>query len=154
MAEKVEHGRSKLISNYGGIGSVIDTIDCSIIIESFDNWHYPSYFDIEHNQYIIIDDRLLNRLKARFPLIKQIVSIPTEDGFEVQPQANIFPKWFFCPRCKRFMHYNDWKNHWQLPEFLAVRSFMHVSYHDLSLDQTETWDVFRAEPLLLADIAA
>ena len=37
MAEKVEHGRSKLISSYGGIGSVIDTIDCSIIIESFDN---------------------------------------------------------------------------------------------------------------------
>lgn len=113
MAEKVEHGRSKLISNYGGIGSVIDTIDCSIIIESFDNWHYPSYFDKELNQYIIIDDRLLNRLKARFPLLKQIVSIPTEDGFEVQPQANIFPKWFYCPRCKRFMHYNDWKNHWQ-----------------------------------------
>lgn len=113
MAEKVEHGRSKLISNYGGIGSVIDTIDCSIIIESFDNWHYPSYFDKELNQYIIIDDRLLNRLKARFPLLKQIVSIPTEDGFEVQPQANIFPKWFYCPRCKRFMHYSDWKNHWQ-----------------------------------------
>lgn len=113
MAEKVEHGRSKLISNYGGIGSVIDTIDCSIIIESFDNWHYPSYFDKELNQYIIIDDRLLNRLKARFPLLKQIVSIPTEDGFDVQPQANIFPKWFYCPRCKRFMHYSDWKNHWQ-----------------------------------------
>ena len=123
MAEKVEHGRSKLISNYGGIGSVIDTIDCSIIIESFDNWHYPSYFDKELNQYIIIDDRLLNRLKARFPLLKQIVSIPTEDGFEVQPQANIFPKWFYCPRCKRFMHYNDWKNHWQDKNNFNVQCF-------------------------------
>lgn len=123
MAEKVEHGRSKLISNYGGIGSVIDTIDCSIIIESFDNWHYPSYFDKELNQYIIIDDRLLNRLKARFPLLKQIVSIPTEDGFEVQPQANIFPKWFYCPRCKRFMHYNDWKNHWQDKNNFNIQCF-------------------------------
>lgn len=119
MAEKVEHGRSKLISNYGGIGSVIDTIDCSIIIESFDNWHYPK----ELNQYIIIDDRLLNRLKARFPLLKQIVSIPTEDGFEVQPQANIFPKWFYCPRCKRFMHYNDWKNHWQDKNNFNIQCF-------------------------------
>ena len=123
MAEKVEHGRSKLISNYGGIGSVIDTIDCSIIIESFDNWHYPSYFDKELNQYIIIDDRLLNRLKARFPLLKQIVSIPTEDGFEVQPQANIFPKWFYCPRCKRFMHYSDWKNHWQDKNNFNIQCF-------------------------------
>lgn len=123
MAEKVEHGRSKLISSYGGIGSVIDTIDCSIIIESFDNWHYPSYFDKELNQYIIIDDRLLNRLKARFPLLKQIVSIPTEDGFEVQPQANIFPKWFYCPRCKRFMNYNDWKNHWQDKNNFNIQCF-------------------------------
>ncbi|MDD4427757.1 MAG: DUF1998 domain-containing protein [Paludibacter sp.] len=123
MAEKVEHGRSKLISNYGGIGSVIDTIDCSIIIESFDNWHYPSYFDKELNQYIIIDDRLLNRLKARFPLLKQIVSIPTEEGFEVQPQANIFPKWFYCPRCKRFMHYGDWKNHWQDKNNFNIQCF-------------------------------
>jgi len=113
MAEKVEHGRSKLISNYGGIGSVIDTIDSSIIIESFDNWHYPSFYEKELNRYIIVDDRLLNRLKTRFPLLKQIVSIPTDESLGVQPQANIFPKWFYCPRCKRFMHYNDWKNHWQ-----------------------------------------
>lgn len=112
MAEKIEHGRSKLISNYGGIGSVIDTIDSSIIIESFDNWHYPSFYEKDLNKYIIIDDRLLNRLKSRFPLLKQLVSIPTEDRFDVKPQANYFPKWFYCPRCKRFMHYNDWKNHW------------------------------------------
>jgi hypothetical protein len=113
MAEEIEHSRSKLISNYGGIGSVIDTVDCSIIIESFDNWHYPSFYEKELNRYIIVDDRLLNRLKTRFPLLKQVVSIPAEEGLEVQPQANIFPKWFYCPRCKRFMHYNDWKNHWQ-----------------------------------------
>jgi hypothetical protein len=113
MAEKVEHGRSKLISNYGGIGSIIETIDSSIIIESFDNWHYPNFYEKELNRYIIVDDRLLNRLKTRFPLLKQIVSIPTDEGLGVQPQANIFPKWFYCPRCKRFMHYNDWMNHWQ-----------------------------------------
>lgn len=112
MAQKIEHGRSKLISNYGGIGSVIDTVDSSIIIESFDNWHYPDFYEKELNRYIIIDDRLSNRLKTRFPLLKQLVSIPTDDKLDVKPQANYFPKWFFCPRCKRFMHYSDWKKHW------------------------------------------
>ncbi len=88
MAQKIEHGRSKLISNYGGIGSVIDTVDSSIIIESFDNWHYPDFYEKELNRYIIIDDRLSNRLKTRFPLLKHLVSIPTDDKLDVKPQAN------------------------------------------------------------------
>jgi hypothetical protein len=38
-----------------------------------------------------------------------------EDGWktDVQPQANYFPKWFYCPRCHRFMNIKDWKKHWQ-----------------------------------------
>lgn len=38
--DKIKHGRSKLISNYGGVGSLIETQDCSVIIETFDNWQY------------------------------------------------------------------------------------------------------------------
>lgn len=116
MAEKINHGRSKLISSYGGVGSVIDTPDASIIIETFDKWGYPNYFDNEIKKHIILDDRLVNRLRVRFPKLKHLVSIPIEeDGWktEVQPQANYFPKWFYCPRCKRFMKLSDWKKHWQ-----------------------------------------
>lgn len=114
MAEKIEHGRSKLISNYGGIGSIIETIDSSIIIESFDNWGYPNYYDKELSKYIILDDRLLNRLKTRFPLLRQLVNIPiVERKSDVTPQSNYFPKWFYCPICKRFMHYSEWKKHWK-----------------------------------------
>ena len=116
MAEKINHGRSKLISSYGGVGSVIDTPDASIIIETFDNWGYPDFFDSEIKKHIILDDRLVNRLRVRFPKLKHLVSIPIEEDdwkTDVQPQANYFPKWFYCPRCKRFMPLKQWKDHWK-----------------------------------------
>lgn len=116
MAEKINHGKSKMISSYGGVGSVIDTPDVSIIIETFDNWGYPNYFDQEIQKHIILDDRLVNRLRTRFPRLKHLVSIPVEEDdwkTDVQPQANYFPKWFYCPRCHRFMNIKDWKKHWQ-----------------------------------------
>lgn len=115
MAEKINHGRSKLILSYGGVGSVIDTPDASIIIETFDKWGYPDYFDQEIKKHIILDDRLVNRLRVRFPKLKHLVSIPIEEDdwkTDVQPQANYFPKWFYCPHCKRFMKLSEWKKHW------------------------------------------
>ena len=115
MAEKFNHGRSKMISSYGGVGSVIDTPDASIIVETFDNWGYPNYYEQEIKKHIILDDRLINRLRVRFPKLKHLVSIPVEeDGWktDVQPQANYFPKWFYCPCCDRFMHICDWIKHW------------------------------------------
>ena len=115
MADKINHGRSKMISSYGGVGSIIDTPDASIIIETFDRWGYPGYYEQEINKHIIIDDRLVNRLRTRFPKLKHMVSIPVEEDnwkTDVQPKANYFPKWFYCPHCKRFMHFKEWKKHW------------------------------------------
>ncbi|MCL2760336.1 MAG: DUF1998 domain-containing protein [Desulfuromonadales bacterium] len=116
MAEKINHGKSKMISSYGGVGSIIDAPDASIIIETFDNWGYPNYYDQELNKYIILDDRLVNRLRTRFPKLKRLVSIPVgkdkNEKEDVQPYANYFPKWFYCPRCHRFMHITDWKKSW------------------------------------------
>lgn len=115
MAEKINHGKSKMISSYGGVGSVIDTPDASIIIETFDNWGYPNHYDQEIAKHIILDDRLVNRLRTRFPKLKKLVSIPIEEDAwktDVQPQANYFPKWFYCPRCHKFMHLNEWKKYW------------------------------------------
>jgi len=113
--DKIKHGRSKLISNYGGVGSLIETTDNSIIIETFDNWGYADLNEkLAH--YIIKDDRLLQRLKNRFPNLKHLVSIPTDrDSFlhQVRPKANYFPKWFYCSNCKRFATYNEWKNRWK-----------------------------------------
>lgn len=120
MAEKINHGKSKMISSYGGVGSVIDTPDASIIIETFDNWGYPNHYDQEIAKHIILDDRLVNRLRTRFPKLKKLVSIPIEEDAwktDVQPQANYFPKWYYCPRCHKFMHLNEWKKHWQGQNF-------------------------------------
>jgi len=74
--QKLQHSRSKHISNYGGVGSIIETTDCSIIIETFDNWGY-SNLNEELSKFILKDDRLLQRLKIRFPNLKHLVSIPT-----------------------------------------------------------------------------
>lgn len=126
MAEKVNHGRSKMISSYGGVGSVIDTPDSSIIIETFDNWGYPVHYEQDIKKHIILDDRLINRLRARFPNVRHLVNIPVEeDGWrtDVEPQANYFPKWFYCPRCKKFMKLADWKKHWKNKQEFDLQCF-------------------------------
>ena len=112
--DKIKHGRSKHISNYGGVGSLIETTDNSIIIETFDEWGY-SELNEKLAHYIIKDDRLLQRLKNRFQNLKHLVAIPTDrDSFlhEVRPKASYFPKWFYCTRCNRFANYSEWKKRW------------------------------------------
>lgn len=115
--DKIKHGRSKHISNYGGVGSLIETTDNSIVIETFDNWGYADLNEkLAH--YIIKDDRLLQRLKHRYPNLKHLVAIPTDrDSFlhNVRPKASYFPKWFYCtnPKCSRLATYDEWKNRWR-----------------------------------------
>ncbi|MBN9379927.1 MAG: DUF1998 domain-containing protein [Chitinophagaceae bacterium] len=113
-SDKIKHGRSKLISNYGGVGSIIETQDCSVIVETFDNWRYGTLQN-KLSSYIIKDDRLLNRLKARFPKLRHIVRIPTEENSffdQLMPTASYFPKWFYCPRCNRFEELSNWFKKW------------------------------------------
>ena len=112
--DKIKHGRNKFISNYGGIGSLIETQDCSIIIETFDNWNYSS-LNSRLATYIIKDDRLTGRLRSRFPNIRHIVQIPTDKNTaadQILPTANYFSKWFYCHKCQRFADYNYWKKRW------------------------------------------
>lgn len=112
--DKIKHGRSKHISNYGGVGSLIETTNNSIIIETFDEWGY-SELNEKLAHYIIKDDRLLQRLKNRFQNLKHLVAIPTDrDSFlhNVRPKASYFPKWFYCTRCNRFANYSEWKKRW------------------------------------------
>jgi hypothetical protein len=118
--DTIKHGRSKHISNYGGVGSLIETSENSIIIETFDNWGYGNLNE-KLAQYTIIDDRLLQRVKNRFPNLKSLVAIPIYKDYSksnlpiVQPKANYFSKWFFCSnhKCKRFATYDEWKNRWR-----------------------------------------
>lgn len=114
--DNFKHGRNKMLSSYGGIGSLVETIDGSVIIETFDNWGYNNILNSpnsdEIQKYLIIDDRLLSRLKYIFKKLQYIVIVPDEDDNKIHPRANYFPKWFYCPKCKQFKEYSEWKNSW------------------------------------------
>lgn len=115
--EYFTHGKTKLLSNYGGIGSLVETLDASVIIETFDNWGYSTLLNSNNNEeifkYLIIDDRLLSRLKYIFKNLQYILRIPDEFDKRILVRANYFPKWFYCPKCKRFNEYSDWFRNWK-----------------------------------------
>lgn len=111
--DNFNHGKNKMLSSYGGIGSLVETTDGSVIIETFDNWGYNNILNSnEIEKYLIIDDRLISRLKYVFKDLQYIVRVPDENDKRIHPKANYFPKWFYCPKCKKFQEYLDWKNSW------------------------------------------
>jgi len=115
--DNFKHGKNKMLSSYGGIGSIVETTDGSVIIETFDNWGYNKFLNLTNSEeiqkYLIIDDRLLSRLKYIFKNLRYIVSIPDENDKKIHPKANYFPKWFYCPRCKQFKEYYEWFKSWK-----------------------------------------
>lgn len=111
--DNFNHGKNKILSSYGGIGSLVETTEGSVIIETFDNWGYNNIINTnEIEDYLIIDDRLLSRLKYIFKNLRYIVSVPDEYDKRIRPKANYFPKWFYCPNCKEFKEYSKWKEDW------------------------------------------
>lgn len=127
MAKYVELQTRKLISSYGGVGSIIETIEGALLIKEFDKWFYFHQIEkgkIEVNENEIInDDRLLKRLKYYFPELTQIVKVPANYSAIYNakiPQlknhiidAEYFPKWFYCNNCKSFKHIDDWYEGWK-----------------------------------------
>lgn len=112
----------KAISSYGGVGSIIETRDGSILIDNFDEW--PFFHKIngnfeEHN--FIIDKRFKNRLSRYFQELEHLVKIPVNDlkqGFKPENpfaflSAKYFPEWFYCNNCHRFDRIDNWKRNWE-----------------------------------------
>ena len=112
----------KTISAYGGVGSIIETRDGSIIIKPFDEW--PFFISIdgnfqEHNN--IEDVRFKNRISKYFINLERLVKIPVNDlknGFQLQNgdentiAASYFPEWFYCSSCNKFDKISNWKYNW------------------------------------------
>jgi len=114
MGKYVDHGKNKMVSSYGGVGSILETIDNSVLIETFDKWGYRN---INLERYIVKDDRLWRRLQSRFEQLRHIVRVPEfryedRDSYELRPTASYFPKWFYCLKCKKFDKYSNWKTRW------------------------------------------
>lgn len=112
----------KAISSYGGVGSIIETRDGSILIDNFNEWPFfqavNGKFE-EHN--IIVDKRFKNRLSRYFQELEHLIRIPVNDlkqGFKPENpfaflSAKYFPEWFYCNNCGRFDRFDKWKSNWE-----------------------------------------
>ena len=126
MAKYTELQTRKLISSYGGVGSIIETIDGALMIKDFDKWKYfflieKGTIEVEDNENIN-DDRLLKRLKFYFPDLNQIVKVPANTSMFNSKfpdkknhiiDAEYFPKWMYCNKCNSIKHIDDWYKGWK-----------------------------------------
>jgi hypothetical protein len=111
----------KLISAYGGVGSIVETRDGAILISPFDEWAFfkKRLHEVPTNH--VDDPRFLNRLKKWFERLEALVCIPANDyddnhlptNWDETASATYFPKWMFCPQCKRFDHFDNWLRRWE-----------------------------------------
>lgn len=126
MAKYSELQTRKLISSYGGVGSIIETTYGALLIKDFDKWRY--FFQIRKNKIsledgdFLNDERLLDRLKYYFPEVKDLIKVPANfsNSNSNLPlsrdhiiNAEYFPKWMYCNRCGRFKHLSDWFKGWK-----------------------------------------
>jgi hypothetical protein len=114
----------KLISAYGGVGSVVETLHGSIIIDPFAEWPYFKQKNFEHVQnHQLEDERLLLRLRDWFPKLEKLIRMPINelDYRSQKPKkgtalvsAQYFPKWMFSSRTRRFDKLENWLDKWNL----------------------------------------
>lgn len=127
MAKYTELQTRKLISSYGGVGSIIETIEGALIIKDFDKWKYfylieKGKIEVQENENIN-DERLLKRLKYYFTELTQIVKVPANYSAFYNTSlpklkdhivdAEYFPKWMYCNKCNSFKHIDDWYKGWK-----------------------------------------
>ena len=124
MKKLEQISQEKLISNYGGVGSIIETnTNGSLKVSDYDNWRcYNQRRNNNLNE--IIDNRLLSLVRQTYPNRNvHLVSIPTpdlsqnvyyagNDDIKDTITADRFPKWYFCPNCHRLEKLESWARLW------------------------------------------
>ncbi len=114
----------KVISSYGGVGSIVEMPHSAIIIEDFDKWPFFKTELHKNPEEHILDNRLLKRLQYEkgFPKLKAFFRIPTniENYYKTGHQKNnefikakYFPEWFYCNKCNRFHEISEWWSRWK-----------------------------------------
>ena len=123
--------QNKLISSYGGVGSIIETnTNGALLIKPYDEW--PCFDENSRKRCVEVKDpRLLAYVKNAmgYPNLGQLISIPTpEFGDRISkyaPSANdraktvgaqIFPEWYYCPKCRRLKKLSVWREAWTLDD--------------------------------------
>lgn len=111
----------KAISSYGGVGSILETRDGSILIQNFNEWPFFEAIQGNFQQHNLINDkRFKNRLSRYFQELEYLVKIPVNElknGYRPDNQfafisAKYFPEWFYCSNCYKLDRYSNWKNNW------------------------------------------
>lgn len=115
----------KLVSAYGGVGSIIETRRGALEILPFDQWPFarkrPPYGrESDRAAYRIDDPRLLGRLRNHFTRLTKLVRLPAKDGDSRysdglpsrQAAARYFPRWLYCSGCSRFHPLEEWQQKW------------------------------------------
>lgn len=130
MSKFLEIQRNKLLSSYGGVGTVIETIDnLSYIVEEYDRWRIYQAYVNNPNAYrnLTIEEHRLKGLLKNYGYAA-LDGFFAPDDFEGENienhvltrnqqsrtvTARYFPRWFYCPRCHKFQDISDWENQWQ-----------------------------------------
>jgi len=127
MKQYVELRDYQLVSSYGGVGSIIETLSGALLVLSFDQWLFYRFSiekaDAEDLKKVSVDDpRLIARIRHDFPNLEHLIQIPENTlergGTRVAKRENIvsaahFPTWFYCPKCNNFMEIARWNEAWK-----------------------------------------
>ena len=118
---------NKLISRYGGVGSIIETnTNGSLLILEYDQWECFKEQRFR-NATSANDPRLLNYVRKNgYDHIQSLVLIPTPDlsgkvykaescDLAKTVSAKFFPEWYYCPNpnCRKLKKLSEWKAGWE-----------------------------------------
>ena len=109
----IETQTRKIISAYGGVGSIIESTEGALMIQPFDKWKLDKWKEEEKHR--IDDKRLIQRLRyvKAFEKLEYLFQVPYSDK-KYTVTAKYFPEWFFCSHCQRFKPIKDWFDAWKL----------------------------------------
>ena len=120
----------KIISSYGGPGSLIETMqNGSLMILPYDRWRCyrigrggrPGEIDRRDE---IVNPLLLRDVQQEYKGVQKILTIPTPEGLSERVYtannndlsstvlAKYFPEWFYCPRCRKMHRISEWETLW------------------------------------------
>ncbi len=115
MVKYVETQTRKIISAYGGVGSIFESTEGALIIDSFDKWTFVKNELHADENFQVLDNRLIQRLRCvkAFEKLEYLFQVPHSDKKNAVT-AKYFPEWFFCNHCERFKPIKEWFSAWKL----------------------------------------
>ena len=126
MKKLEEIQNTKIMSNYGGVGSIIETrTNGSLLIKDYGEWRCFTGQNI-NTRTTIENPRLIEELRGRgYNNMETLYKIPTPKDDEIDvhtptgPHLTLtinsiyFPRWFYCKRRRTLRKLNEWDVKWR-----------------------------------------